>query len=287
MEKRTEELAAEARAIIEDMEDLGGMTKAIIQGIPKYNIEECSARRQAKIDAGLETLVGVNKYRLEKEEDYKPFKIEQDKELEEKLIKRVQELRKNRDKSKVEATLDKITEAAQTGEGNLLELSIEAVKARATVGEVCYALEKVWGRYIPKEQIVRGVYGKEKMESDSGKEMYKEALLKVQGFANKEGRNPRILVAKVGQDGHDRGAKVIASGFADLGYDVEVTGLFTSPDEVAWQAVDGDVHVIGVSILSASHNTLIPQIREALVKNHVFIFRNATMQSTFSLSSEA
>ena len=222
------ELAEEARKIIDEVEDLGGMTQAIISGMPKMRIEESAARRQAKIDSGAETIVGVNKYRLEKEDqNFDVLKID-NKDVRKKQIDRIQATKAARDEAKCQACLEALTKAAETGQGNLLGLSVEAAAARATVGEISMALEKVYGRHVAKDSIVRGAYSKESVEktNDQGRIEYEEAMANVQDFAAREGRNPRILVAKMGQDGHDRGAKVIASGFADLGFDVDVGGLF-------------------------------------------------------------
>ena len=266
METLTNELADEARQIINEVEDLGGMTQAIISGMPKMRIEESAARRQAKIDSGAEVIVGVNKYRLDsQEQNFDVLKID-NADVRRKQIDRINATKQARDEQKCKECLDAITLSAETGEGNLLALSVEAAKNRATVGEISYALEKVFGRHVAKDSIVRGAYSKESLEktNDQGKAEYEQALENVQTFAQQEGRNPRILVAKMGQDGHDRGAKVIASGFADLGFDVDVGGLFMTPEEVARQAIDNDVHVVGASSLAAGHNTLIPALKKAL-----------------------
>lgn len=235
METLTQELVDEARAIIDEVEELGGMTAAIISGMPKMRIEESAARRQAKLDSGAEVQVGVNKYRMEKEEqNFEVLKID-NREVRAKQIKRLQEIKASRDTKAVNTALNNITEAARTGNGNLLALAVEAAKARATVGEISYAIEKVSGRHVAADSIVRGAYSKESLENtnENGKNEYEEALNNVKEFSKTEGRNPRILVAKMGQDGHDRGAKVIASGFADLGFDVDVGTLFSTPAEVA------------------------------------------------------
>ena len=266
METLTHELADEAKKIIDEVEELGGMTQAIISGMPKMRIEESAARRQAKIDSGAEVQVGVNKYRLEnQEQNFDVLKIDND-DVRRKQIERINATKANRDEQKCQAALAALTESAETGEGNLLALSVEAAKLRATVGEISIALEKVYGRHVAKDSIVRGAYSKESIEktNEQGKMEYEQALANVQTFSEKEGRNPRILVAKMGQDGHDRGAKVIASGFADLGFDVDVGGLFQTPEEVARQAIDNDVHVVGASSLAAGHNTLIPSLKKAL-----------------------
>lgn len=266
MESLTQQLADEALAIIKEVEEMGGMTKAIVSGMPKLRIEESAARRQAKIDSGAEVIVGVNKYRLKQEEsNFEVLRIDNTK-VRQKQIERINKVKAERDSKAVEAVLRRLTEAARTGQENLLALSVEAAKARATVGEISKALEDVFGRHVPKENIVRGAYSKESLTKtgDKGRSEFEEALNTVKSFAKTEGRNPRILVAKMGQDGHDRGAKVIASGFADLGFDVDVGGLFQTPEEVARQAIDNDVHVVGVSSLAAGHKTLVPALKQAL-----------------------
>lgn len=265
MESLTNTLVEEALKIIEEVEELGGMTKAIESGMPKYRIEESAARRQAKIDSGVETIVGVNKYKLDNESPIEVLKID-NAIVRKKQIDRINKVKKERDSAKVEKALAALTESAETGKGNLLELSIEAAKCRATLGEISYALEKIWGRHVPKDSVVRGAYQKVATQDagDHSKDEFESAMARVKKFSETEGRNPRILVAKIGQDGHDRGAKVIASGFADLGFDVDVGALFQTPEEVARQAIDNDVHVVGVSSLAAGHNTLVPQLKACL-----------------------
>jgi methylmalonyl-CoA mutase len=266
MESLTQQLADEALKIINEVEEMGGMTKAIVSGMPKLCIEESAARRQAKIDSGAEVIVGVNKYRLAHEEsNFEVLRIDNSM-VRQKQIERINTVKAKRDAKAVEEILDKLTKAAKDGDANLLELSVEAAKHRATVGEISKALEDVFGRHVPKENIVRGAYSTEATTKagDKGKNEFEVALSTVKGFAKREGRNPRILVAKMGQDGHDRGAKVIASGFADLGFDVDVGGLFQTPEEVARQAIDNDVHVVGVSSLAAGHKTLVPALKQAL-----------------------
>jgi methylmalonyl-CoA mutase len=268
METLTQQLADEALKIINEVEEMGGMTKAIVSGMPKLRIEESAARRQAKIDSGAEVIVGVNKYRLAKEEtNFEVLRIDNSK-VRAKQIERINTVKATRDNKKVEEVLGKLRQAAKDGKENLLGLAVEAAKSRATVGEISKALEDVFGRHVPKENIVRGAYSKEATTKagDKGKNEFEAALDVVKNFAKNEGRNPRILVAKMGQDGHDRGAKVIASGFADLGFDVDVGGLFQTPEEVARQAIDNDVHVVGVSSLAAGHKTLVPALKEALKK---------------------
>ena len=242
------------------------MTKAIGSGMPKLRIEESAARRQAKIDSGAETIVGVNKFRLAKEEtNFEVLRIDNS-EVRRKQIDRINGIKATRDNKAVKDCLERMKHAAKTNTGNLLELAVEACRLRTTLGEISYALEEVYGRHVPKDNIVRGAYGSESLSKGSkqGKSEYEEALQKVKAFAKSEGRNPRILVAKMGQDGHDRGAKVVASGFADLGWDVDVGGLFQTPEEVARQAIDNDVHVVGVSSLAAGHKTLVPALKKAL-----------------------
>ena len=235
METLTHELAEEARKIIDEIEEMGGMTQAIISGMPKMRIEESAARRQAKLDSGAEVQVGVNKYQNKNEEQNFEVRKIDNRDVRDKQIRRIQSIRGSRDQAAVDKVLAELTQAARSGKGNLLEISIRAAALRATVGEISYAIELVCGRHVATDQIVRGAYSKESIENtnDLGKREYQDALKAVQDFAKAEGRNPRILVAKMGQDGHDRGAKVIASGFADLGYDVDVGTLFSTPAEVA------------------------------------------------------
>jgi len=268
METLTNELVEEARAIIDEVEELGGMTKAIITGMPKMRIEESAARRQARLDSGAEVQVGVNKYQLEGEEQNFEVRKIDNKEVREKQLQRLAQIRSQRNETAVQEVLARISKAAETGNENLLALAVEAARLRATVGEISAAIEAVAGRHVASDSIVRGAYSKESIENtnDQGRLEYEEALSNVKKFSEKEGRNPRILVAKMGQDGHDRGAKVIASGFADLGFDVDVGTLFSTPEEVARQAIDNDVHVVGASSLAAGHKTLIPALKEELVK---------------------
>lgn len=268
MEKLTDDLYNEAKKIIEEVEELGGMTKAIVSGMPKLRIEESATRKQARIDSGLETIVGVNKYRLEKEDDIDILKIDNSK-VREQQIKRLQATKASRDEQKVQAALEKLAAAAKaesSNETNLLALSIEAARARATVGEISAALEKVYGRHVPNNNLVSGAYSTSFSKADEQQASITSVRNQVQQFEEKTGRRPRVLVAKMGQDGHDRGAKVVASGFADLGFDVDVGPLFQTPAEVARQAVDNDVHVIGVSSQAAGHRTLLPQLINELKK---------------------
>ncbi len=261
VEKLTQDLIDKAWAHIQEIEELGGMAKAIASGIPKMRIEEASARRQARIDSGAENIIGVNKYRLEKEEPLEILDIDNTA-VREQQIKRLQELRENRDNAKVEAALNAITKCVETGEGNLLALSIEAARLRASLGEISYAIEKVCGRHNAQTRTISGVYSSEYAE----KESIEEVRRMCDDFEKREGRRPRILVAKMGQDGHDRGAKVVSTAYADMGFDVDVGPLFQTPAETAKQAVENDVHVVGVSSLAAGHKTLIPQLMEELKK---------------------
>ncbi len=259
MEKLTQDMADAAWAIIEEVEAMGGMTKAVESGWAKLRIEQCAAEKQARIDRGEDVIVGVNKYRLEVEDPLVTREIDNTA-VREAQLKRLAEVRAHRDAGAVTAALDALTEAARAGHGNLLDLAIKAVRARATVGEISDALEKVYGRYRARTESVSGVYGAA-FENDSE---WKDLQRDVARFAEEEGRRPRLMVAKVGQDGHDRGAKVIATAFADLGFDVDIGPLFQTPEEAARQAIENDVHVIGVSTLAAGHKTLVPQIIAAL-----------------------
>ncbi len=261
VEKLTADIAKRAWAHIEEVEKLGGMAKAIETGIPKLRIEEAAARKQARIDSGHDTIVGLNKYRLEKEEPLEILDVDNTM-VRESQIKRLKELRANRNESDVKAALDALTKAAQNKSGNLLELAVEAAKCRATLGEISDACEVYAGRYKAVIRMNTGVYSSE-VKNDLQFEKAKELVAK---FAEKEGRQPRIMVAKLGQDGHDRGAKVVATGYADCGFDVDVGPLFQTPQEAAKQAVENDVHVVGVSSLAAGHKTLVPQIVNELKK---------------------
>ena len=261
VETLTNELAHRAWKHIQEVEELGGMAKAIETGIPKMRIEEAAARKQARIDSGTESIIGVNKYRLEKEDPIETLEVDNTV-VREAQIKRLQELRANRNNEEVQAALDAITECAQNKNGNLLALSVDAAKKRATLGEISYAMEKVFGRYKAKINLITGVYSSQQQENDT----YKKACQMADEFAKKEGRRPRIMVAKMGQDGHDRGAKVVATGYADIGFDVDMGPLFQTPAEAAKQAVENDVHVLGVSSLAAGHKTLVPQVIEELKK---------------------
>lgn len=261
MEKLTEEVYQEAKKIVEECEAMGGMAKAVSSGWPKLKIEECAARRQANIDSGKEVIVGVNKYRLAKEDNIEVRSID-NKEVRLSQIRRLEAMKISRDPAKAAECLLKIEEAASSGEGNLLKLAVAAARARCSVGEISLAMEKVFGRHVASDKMVSGAY-----RSEYGEQEEIEAVTTaIEKFQDGEGRRPRILVAKMGQDGHDRGAKVIATGFSDLGFDVDIGPLFQTPDEVAQQAVDSDVHCIGVSSLAAGHKALVPDLVKSLAK---------------------
>jgi len=255
-------VACRAWRHLREVEELGGMTKAIQAGIPKMRIEEAAARTQARIDSGQQTVVGLNKYRPATAEQIDVLKVDNTA-VREAQVASLKKLRAERDQARVDATLKALTEAARAGSGNLLELSIEAARARATVGEISEALEKVYGRYEAPVRVVRGVYA---AEVGGGQAVTEKVRRLVEQFEQAEGRRPRMLVAKMGQDGHDRGQKVIATAFADLGFDVDVGPLFQSPAETARQAVENDVHIVGVSTLAAGHLTLVPQLRQELAR---------------------
>lgn len=261
VESLTHEIARKAWAHIQEIESLGGMAKAIESGIPKMRIEEAAARTQARIDSGIQTIVGVNKYRLEKEDPIDILDVDNSA-VRESQIKRLQKLRAERNEEECQAALRAITKVAETGEGNLLEVAIEAAKKRASLGEISDACEKVAGRYKAVIRSISGVYSSE-AQNDKDFEKARELCEK---FAKKEGRQPRIMVAKMGQDGHDRGAKVVATGYADVGFDVDIGPLFQTPEEAARQAAENDVHVLGVSSLAAGHKTLVPQVISELKK---------------------
>jgi methylmalonyl-CoA mutase len=259
VETLTQEIAEKAWGHIMEVESLGGMAKAIESGVPKMRIEEAAARTQAKIDSGVQTIVGTNKYRLDKEDPFATLEVDNTA-VRDSQIKRLEKLRAERNEPECQRALDAITRAAQTGEGNLLELAIDAAAKRASLGEISYACEKIAGRYKAVIRTITGVYSSE-YKSDKD---YDEARALVARFAEKEGRQPRIMIAKMGQDGHDRGAKVVATGYADIGFDVDIGPLFQTPAEAARQAVENDVHVLGVSSLAAGHKTLVPQVIKEL-----------------------
>jgi methylmalonyl-CoA mutase len=261
VESLTSEIADKAWALIQEVEELGGMTKAIEAGIPKLRIEEAAARKQARIDSGQDIIVGVNKYRLEKEDPLHILDVDNQM-VRKQQIERLNQIKATRDNAKVKECLDSITETAKTGNGNLLELAVKAARHRATLGEISDALESVFGRYKAQIRSFSGVYSKE-IKNDESFEKAKQLADK---FAKQEGRRPRIMIAKMGQDGHDRGAKVVATGYADVGFDVDIGPLFQTPQEAAKQAVENDVHILGVSSLAAGHKTLVPQVIEELKK---------------------
>lgn len=261
VESLTQEIAEKAWALIEEVEELGGMTKAIEAGIPKLRIEEAAARKQARIDSGQDTIVGVNKYRLEKEDPLHILEVD-NQTVRKAQIDRLNHIKATRDNAKVAEALAALTVCAKTGDGNLLALAVEAATHRATLGEISDALESVFGRFKAQIQSVSGVYSKEIKDDKS----FKKARDLADKFAEVEGRRPRIMIAKMGQDGHDRGAKVVATGYADVGFDVDIGPLFQTPAEAAKQAVENDVHALGVSSLAAGHKTLVPQVIEELKK---------------------
>lgn len=261
VETLTNEIVHRAWEHIMEVESLGGMAKAVESGVPKMRIEEAAARAQAKIDSGVQTIVGTNKYKLEKEDPLETLEVDNSAVRESQII-RLAKLRAERNETDCQNALDAITKCVQTGEGNLLELAVEAASKRASLGEISNACEKIVGRYKAVIRTISGVYSSE-YKSD---EDFKEAKALVARFAEKEGRQPRIMIAKMGQDGHDRGAKVVSSGYADIGFDVDIGPLFQTPAEAAKQAVENDVHVLGISSLAAGHKTLVPQVINELKK---------------------
>lgn len=261
MEKLTNDIIQRAEEIMAEVDDLGGMSEAIEQGIPKFNIEKSAAAKQARIDKGEDTIVGVNKYKINHEDSVEVLEID-NVAVRDKQIKRLELIKKSRNNDLVQSILSKIEDYAKSSNGNILELAVEAIEARATVGEITHALEKHWGRYNNQSKLVSGVYGSAFQEDENWMDINKKVL----EFENKIGRRPRMLVAKMGQDGHDRGAKVIATAFADVGFDIDLAPLFSTPAEVARQAVDNDVHVVGVSSQAAGHKTLVPALINELKK---------------------
>jgi methylmalonyl-CoA mutase len=259
MERLTESVYDAANALIDEVEALGGMTKAIVAGMPKLRIEEAATGRQARIDSGEDTIVGVNKYRLDEEDDLEVRDIDNTA-VRESQIARLEQIRAKRDAAEVERRLGALTAMAESGDGNLLEGAVEAARARATVGEISEALEKKYTRHRADVHTVSGVYG----ASYKGDDDFEQVQAEVARFAETEGRRPRMLVVKLGQDGHDRGMKVIATAFADIGFDVDVGPLFQTPEEAARQAIENDVHVVGVSSQAAGHKTLVPALAKAL-----------------------
>jgi methylmalonyl-CoA mutase len=262
VERLTRDLAERAWEHIQEVEQTGGMAKAIEAGIPKMRIEEAAARTQARIDSGRQTVVGVNKYKLTEKENVEVLKV-QNAEVRRQQIAQIEELRTQRDAAVIEQKLAALTKSAETGEGNLLELAVDAARSKCTVGEISSALEKVWGRHKAEIRAISGVY---RAEVGDRSDTVKRVQKMVADFEGHDGRRPRLLVAKVGQDGHDRGQKVIASAFADLGFDVDIGPLFQTPGEVARQAVENDVHIVGVSSLAAGHLTLVPELKAELKK---------------------
>ncbi len=261
VEKLTEELAQKAWDLIQEIEEIGGMSKAIETGLPKMRIEEASARKQARIDAKKDVIVGVNKYKAEREDPIEILEVDNTA-VRESQVARLKMLRENRNEKDVQESLKQITEACKSGEGNLLALAVEAAKKRATLGEISYACEKVYGRYKAVIKSISGVYSSEAGDD----KLFDKARKMADEFAEIEGRRPRIMIAKMGQDGHDRGAKVVATGYADIGFDVDIGPLFQTPAEAARQAVENDVHILGVSSLAAGHKTLVPQAIKELKK---------------------
>ncbi|MFQ5622534.1 MAG: methylmalonyl-CoA mutase family protein, partial [Paracoccaceae bacterium] len=259
VEKLTAEMAEEAWKIIEEVDQMGGMTKAVASGLPKMRIEEAAARRQAAIDRGDEVIVGVNRFRPEAEEPIAIREIDNTA-VREAQVARLERVRAERDQRATERALAALTQGAESGEGNLLALAVEAARARATVGEISAAMEKVFGRHRAEVKTLAGVYG----AAYEGDEAFSAIQSEVEAFAEAEGRRPRMLVVKMGQDGHDRGAKVIATAFADIGFDVDVGPLFQTPEEAAQDAIDNDVHVVGISSQAAGHKTLAPALVRAL-----------------------
>ncbi|XP_036024145.1 methylmalonyl-CoA mutase, mitochondrial [Onychomys torridus] len=259
MESLTNDVYEAALKLINEIEEMGGMAKAVAEGIPKLRIEECAARRQARIDSGSEVIVGVNKYQLEKEDTVEVLAIDNTS-VRKKQIEKLKKIKSSRDPALAERCLQALTQCAASGDGNILALAVDAARARCTVGEITDALKKVFGEHKANDRMVSGAYRQEFGES---KEIT-SAIKRVDKFMEREGRRPRLLVAKMGQDGHDRGAKVIATGFADLGFDVDIGPLFQTPREVAQQAVDADVHAVGISTLAAGHKTLVPELIKEL-----------------------
>ena len=259
VESLTDQLVKEARKLIDEVEEMGGMTKAVESGMPKLRIEQAAALRQARIDRGEEVIVGVNKYQLAEEPPVDILDIDNTA-VRESQVARLEKIRAQRDSAACDKALDALTAAAESGEGNLLALAVDAARARATVGEISMALEKIWGRHQAETRTISGVYG----SAYEGDEDFAAIQASVAEFASEAGRRPRMLVAKMGQDGHDRGAKVIATAFADIGFDVDISPMFQTPEEAARMAVENDVHVVGVSSQAAGHKTLVPQLIAAL-----------------------
>ena len=261
VEGMTEEISHKAWELLQEVEELGGMTKAIEKGIPKMRIEEAAAIKQAKIDSNQDVIVGVNKYALDQEDPLHILEVDNDA-VRNSQIERLEALKKDRNTSEVTEALKNLTACAKTGDGNLLALAVDAARKRATLGEISDALEEIFGRHKATHKTIAGVYSKE-IKDDS---LFRKATELSNQFAEMEGRRPRIMIAKLGQDGHDRGAKVVATGYADLGFDVDIGPLFQTPKEAAKQAVENDVHILGISSLAAGHKTLVPQLIAELKK---------------------
>jgi len=259
MENLTHDMANKARELMAEIDDLGGMAKAIESGIPKLRIEEAAAKKQARIDRGEDVIVGVNKFQIDEQDAVDILEIDNE-QVRESQLARLASIRASRDEASVAASLSALTAAAESGEGNLLSLAIEATRARATVGEISDALEQVYGRFVANAQTVSGVYGAAYAEDAN----WESISMDIDAFVERHGRRPRMLVAKMGQDGHDRGAKVVATAFADVGFDVDLSPMFSTPEEVARQAIENDVHVVGASSLAAGHKTLVPELINAL-----------------------
>ena len=259
IEKLTDDIAKKAWELIEEVEELGGMTKAIEAGIPKLRIEEAAARKQARIDSNQDIIVGVNKYKLDQEDPISILEVD-NQTVRLQQIERLKQIKATRDNEAVALALSKLTESAKTCEDNLLALAVDAAKKRATLGEISNALEAVYGRHKAQIKTFSGVYSKEMKDDKS----FEKARALANKFAEQDGRRPRIMIAKMGQDGHDRGAKVIATGYADVGFDVDIGPLFQTPKEAAKQAVENDVHILGISSLAAGHKTLVPQVIKEL-----------------------
>lgn len=255
----TDQLVQRAWALIEEVEELGGMAKAIEAGLPKLRIEEAAAKKQARIDSGRDIIVGVNRYQVDEKSEIEVRDVDNEA-VRESQITRLKKVKDSRNQKEVETSLKSLTQAAKSGEGNLLELAIDAARKRATLGEISDAMEDAFGRHQAQTKSITGVYAAEVKNQDS----FKEAIALSDKFTELEGRRPRIMVAKMGQDGHDRGAKIIATGFADMGFDVDIGPLFQTPEEVAQQAIENDVHIVGASSLAAGHKTLVPKLIEAL-----------------------
>ena len=259
MEQLTHDMAEKARELMREIDELGGMAKAIESGLPKLRIEEAAAKKQARIDRGEDVIVGVNKFQIEEQDAVDILEIDNEQVRESQLV-RLADIRATRDANAVNAALQGLTDAAKSGDGNLLELAINATRCRATVGEISDALEAVYGRFVAHAQTVSGVYGAAYADDAN----WEGIAMDIDAFVERHGRRPRMLVAKMGQDGHDRGAKVVATAFADVGFDVDLSPMFSTPEEVARQAIENDVHVVGASSLAAGHKTLVPQLIDAL-----------------------